>query len=688
MTSDSRCGHGGVDAADLGADRRGALGPRLPAGLPPHRQRPRRRGPHPGRLHPGLPLAAHLPPRHLRGLAAPHHDQRLPRQDAPQAAHPLRRPLRRVGRPPAEPRDRPGAELRRHALRRRRPARPRLPRPRLPGRRRPLRHRGPVLRGDRRHARHQARHRPLAHPPWPRPAARGPGPPRPRGACSAAASSGSAVAPASSPPPVVPCDRPVRARTAAASTSCPTTCRASSRRSAPSTWDRHLIACVGCQHAVAGERRLQTLLSAGCPSMPGSLHAQLVALASSMTGPGRTARDRASAHHSRWCAPSAPPAHRSPLQVRGPGDGRRRRHGGGGLDPDARRPGCGHAPSVDVGGGPSPTVRPDRRQLGRHDRRAARPGGLHGMDGQHLGSKPRPVRGRIADMTEDSTRDDSTASALAADAGAHRPSSTSTAPRSSARPPARPRCCRRRSPRPPRGGRAARTAAAQQARPEQGGTRHTTRMPRPARSVCRRPASQRTSDGAVVRAGSVSSSSPVSPPCSRVSAAVSSAAGSAPRTASTASTCGGDAPAARRRSPAPARPPGPRAASPTSPPTPRPSVVTIRVEAAGGDGTGSGWVLDDKGHIVTNNHVIAAAAERRRDHRRALQRQAVQGHDRRPRRVLRPRRPQGRAHRPRAAAPSATRPRSSWATRSSPSARRSASSRPSPPASSRRSTAR
>ncbi|WP_082569571.1 S1C family serine protease [Knoellia sp. Soil729] len=39
-----------------------------------------------------------------------------------------------------------------------------------------------------------------------------------------------------------------------------------------------------------------------------------------------------------------------------------------------------------------------------------------------------------------------------------------------------------------------------------------------------------------------------------------------------------------------------------------PSVVTIRVEAAGGDGTGSGWVLDDKGHIVTNNHVVSSAA--------------------------------------------------------------------------------
>ncbi|KGN33652.1 serine protease [Knoellia sinensis KCTC 19936] len=39
-----------------------------------------------------------------------------------------------------------------------------------------------------------------------------------------------------------------------------------------------------------------------------------------------------------------------------------------------------------------------------------------------------------------------------------------------------------------------------------------------------------------------------------------------------------------------------------------PSVVTIQVQAADGDGTGSGWVLDDKGHIVTNNHVVASAA--------------------------------------------------------------------------------
>lgn len=40
-----------------------------------------------------------------------------------------------------------------------------------------------------------------------------------------------------------------------------------------------------------------------------------------------------------------------------------------------------------------------------------------------------------------------------------------------------------------------------------------------------------------------------------------------------------------------------------------PSVVTIRVSGGGGSGTGSGWVYDDKGHVVTNNHVVEAAGE-------------------------------------------------------------------------------
>jgi putative serine protease PepD len=42
--------------------------------------------------------------------------------------------------------------------------------------------------------------------------------------------------------------------------------------------------------------------------------------------------------------------------------------------------------------------------------------------------------------------------------------------------------------------------------------------------------------------------------------------------------------------------------------TATPSVVTLKVEGADGQGTGSGWVYDDKGHIVTNNHVVATAA--------------------------------------------------------------------------------
>ncbi len=39
-----------------------------------------------------------------------------------------------------------------------------------------------------------------------------------------------------------------------------------------------------------------------------------------------------------------------------------------------------------------------------------------------------------------------------------------------------------------------------------------------------------------------------------------------------------------------------------------PTVVSIEVRASGGSGTGSGVVIDGKGYVVTNNHVISAAA--------------------------------------------------------------------------------
>jgi len=40
-----------------------------------------------------------------------------------------------------------------------------------------------------------------------------------------------------------------------------------------------------------------------------------------------------------------------------------------------------------------------------------------------------------------------------------------------------------------------------------------------------------------------------------------------------------------------------------------PSVVSITTRSSSGSGTGSGFVIDSKGYILTNNHVIAAVAE-------------------------------------------------------------------------------
>ncbi|OIK26467.1 trypsin-like peptidase domain-containing protein [Streptomyces malaysiense] len=39
-----------------------------------------------------------------------------------------------------------------------------------------------------------------------------------------------------------------------------------------------------------------------------------------------------------------------------------------------------------------------------------------------------------------------------------------------------------------------------------------------------------------------------------------------------------------------------------------PGVVTLHVSGSGEEATGTGFVLDDRGHILTNNHVVAAAA--------------------------------------------------------------------------------
>jgi len=43
--------------------------------------------------------------------------------------------------------------------------------------------------------------------------------------------------------------------------------------------------------------------------------------------------------------------------------------------------------------------------------------------------------------------------------------------------------------------------------------------------------------------------------------------------------------------------------------TATPSVVTLKVQGADGVATGSGWVYDSRGHVVTNNHVVAGASD-------------------------------------------------------------------------------
>ena len=80
-------------------------------------------------------------------------------------------------------------------------------------------------------------------------------------------------------------------------------------------WDRHLVACQVCAHAVAQERRLRSVL-AGAPSMPGDLRSSLLALGSSLASP---ATERATTAPDRrplvLLSPSAPPCHRSALRA-------------------------------------------------------------------------------------------------------------------------------------------------------------------------------------------------------------------------------------------------------------------------------------------------------------------------------------------------------------------------------------
>ena len=81
-------------------------------------------------------------------------------------------------------------------------------------------------------------------------------------------------------------------------------------------WDRHLVACRVCAHAVEEERRLRSAL-AGAPSMPGDLRSSLLALGRSLAAEAPPQPAPVAARHQPLAllAPSAPPCHRSPLRA-------------------------------------------------------------------------------------------------------------------------------------------------------------------------------------------------------------------------------------------------------------------------------------------------------------------------------------------------------------------------------------
>lgn len=80
-------------------------------------------------------------------------------------------------------------------------------------------------------------------------------------------------------------------------------------------WDRHLVACRVCAHAVESERRIRAAFAGG-PSMPGDLRTTLLALGTTLASelPSRPAPGPA-AQPLALLAPSAPPCHRSPLRA-------------------------------------------------------------------------------------------------------------------------------------------------------------------------------------------------------------------------------------------------------------------------------------------------------------------------------------------------------------------------------------
>lgn len=79
-------------------------------------------------------------------------------------------------------------------------------------------------------------------------------------------------------------------------------------------WDRHLVACRLCAHAVAEERRIRAAL-AGAPSMPGDLRSSLLALGRTLATEAVPTAPVGAPDPLRLLRPDAPACHRSPLRA-------------------------------------------------------------------------------------------------------------------------------------------------------------------------------------------------------------------------------------------------------------------------------------------------------------------------------------------------------------------------------------